>query len=174
MTHSHAPFSLIVNLESKPACVYISRVKKDEKKERSEKSSGLRRVRKWKLSELRLVDGKSADSEVSEFDLHFDKGTFKWVAGNVMEKKAFVVCLYKLVHKYLDRKKPEFVNVDEERLQELTQIAESAKGRNGQREEEEEEVLQQGESNTCKLVSKNFWGTEILMVVKQSLKMCIV
>ena len=77
------------------------------KKERSEKSSGLRRVRKWKLSELRLVDGKSADSEVSEFDLHFDKGTFKWVAGNVMEKKAFVVCLYKLVHKYLDRKKPE-------------------------------------------------------------------
>ena len=100
MTHSHAPFSLIVNLESKPACVYISRVKKDEKKERSEKSSGLRRVRKWKLSELRLVDGKSADSEVPEFDLHFDKGTFKWVAGNVMEKKAFVVCLYKLVHKY--------------------------------------------------------------------------
>ena len=59
-------------------------------------------------------------------------------------------------------------------MQELTQIAESAKGRNGQREEEEEEVLQQGESNTCKLVSKNFWGTEILMVVKQSLKMCIV
>ena len=56
-----------------------------------------------------------------------------------------MVCLYKLVHKYLERKKPEFVNVDEERLHELTQVAESAKGRVGQGgEEEEEEVLQQG------------------------------
>ena len=26
----------------------------------------------------------------------------------------FVMCLYKLVHKHLQRKKPEFVNVDEE------------------------------------------------------------
>ena len=138
-------FSDIVNLESKPACVYISRVKKDEKKERGEKS-GLRRVRKWKLSELRLVDGRSADTEIPEFDLHFDKGTFKWAASSVVEKKAFVVCLYKLVHKYLERKKPEFVNVDEERLHELTQVAESAKGRVGQggEEEEEEVLLQQG------------------------------
>ncbi len=83
------------------------------------------------------MDGKSADSEVAEFDLHFDKVTFKWIASSVAEKKAFVTCLYKvmpqpeavlvpltvpplvlqLVHKYLDRKKPGFVNVDEEKLQ---------------------------------------------------------
>ena len=126
--------------------MYISRVKQDERKERSDKGSGLRRVRKWNLSELRLVDGKTADAEVPEFDLHFDKGTFKWVAGNVMEKKAFVVCLYKLVHKYLarDRKKPEFVNVDEERLHELTHMAESSRRKSGMGEDEEV-VIQQGE-----------------------------
>ena len=51
------------------------------------------------------------------------------------EKKAFVMCLYcKLV---LERKKPEFVNVDEERLHELTQVGERGHGRNGPGEDEE-------------------------------------
>ena len=52
------------------------------------------------------------------------------------EKKAFVMCPYKLVHKYLERKKP---GVDKERLHELTQVGESGLG------EDEEVVSQQGE-----------------------------
>ena len=94
--------------------------------------------------ELRLVDGKTANAKVSEFDLHFDKGMFKWGVSSVGEKKAFVMCLYKLVHKHLERKKPEFVNVDEERLHELTQVGESGRGRSGPGEDEEV-VSQQGE-----------------------------
>ena len=76
-----------------------------------------------------------------EFDLHFEKGTFKWVASSVAEKKAFVVCLYKMVHKYLARKKPEFDHIDLERLQELLVTAEAG-GRGGGGAEEE--VVQQG------------------------------
>ena len=79
--------------------------------------------------------------QVPEFDLHFEKGTFKWVASNVAEKKAFVVCLYKMVHKYITRNKPEFVHIDEERLQELL-VTSEAGGRG--REVGEEEVVQQG------------------------------
>ena len=82
------------------------------------------------------MDGKRAVIEVPDFDLLFDKGTFKWVAGSEGEK-AFVMCLYKLVHKHLERKKPEFVNVDEERLHELTQVGESGRGRSGLGEDEE-------------------------------------
>ena len=33
--------------------------------------------------ELRVVDGKTVYAEVPEFDLHFDKGMFKWVASSV-------------------------------------------------------------------------------------------
>lgn len=76
-----------------------------------------------------------------EFDLHFEKGVFKWVASSVVEKKAFIVCLYKMVHKYLARKKPEFNHIDLERLHEMIVTAEAgARGRG-----ETEEVTQQGE-----------------------------
>ena len=40
-----------------------------------------------------MVDGKSLDSEVPEFDLHFEKGVYKWIAGSIMEKKAFIISL---------------------------------------------------------------------------------
>ena len=54
------------------------------------------------------------DSEVPVFDLHFEKGVYKWIAGSIMEKKAFIIYLYKLVHKYAEKKKAKFVNVDHE------------------------------------------------------------
>ena len=67
------------------------------------------------------------------FDLHFDKGMFKWVAGSVGEKNAFVMCLSKMVHKQLERKKPEFVNADREKLHELTQVGENGRGEDQKR-----------------------------------------
>ena len=45
---------------------------------------------------------------------------------------------------HLERKKPEFVNVDEERFHELTQVGESGQRRSGLGEDEEV-VSQQGE-----------------------------
>uniref|UniRef100_A0A1X7VCF4 Exocyst complex component Sec3 PIP2-binding N-terminal domain-containing protein n=1 Tax=Amphimedon queenslandica TaxID=400682 RepID=A0A1X7VCF4_AMPQE len=117
--------------------VYLSRIKQDD--QRKDKQGLYRRVKKWELSELRLIDGKSADTEVPEFDLHFEKTTFKWVASNVVEKKAFVVCLYRMAHKYLPRNKPEFVHFDEERLHELLATAEAG----GRGREIEEEAVQQ-------------------------------
>ena len=177
----------------------MSRIKQDD--QRKDKHGLYRRVKKWELSELRLIDGKSADTEVGrfndnvmiltrfdkiatfsffifinlfylllsrytctctyhspsppslslylslslplqvpEFDLHFEKTTFKWVASNVVEKKAFVVCLYRMAHKYLPRNKPEFIHFDEERLHELLATAEAG----GRGREIEEEAVQQG------------------------------
>ena len=62
------------------------------------------------------------------------------------EKKAFVVCLYKMVHKYLVRKKPEFNHIDVERLQELLVTAEAGGGAG---RGVEEEVVQQGKWTHC-------------------------
>ncbi len=64
------------------------------------------------------------------------------MASSVAEKKAFVVCLYKMVHKYLVRKKPEFNHIDTERLQEMLVTAEAGGGAG---RGVEEEVVQQGE-----------------------------
>lgn len=87
--------------------------------------------------------------QVPEFDLHFEKTTFKWVASSVAEKKAFIVCLYKMVHKYLLRSKPEFVHVDEKRLQELLTTAEGG----GKGREIEEEAVQQGTYTLCFIIT---------------------
>lgn len=81
--------------QEKPPLVHISRVKSVEKRDRQDRES-YRRVKTWRLADLRLVDGHSAETEVPEFDLHFDKNTFKWIASGVVEKKAFITCLYKV------------------------------------------------------------------------------
>ena len=136
---------LVVNSE-RPPKVIISRVKQDEvKRDRQNERPTFRKVKTWSLADLRIVDGRSAENEVAEFDLHFDKGIFKWTASSVAEKKAFVVCLYKVVYKYLDRKRPEFINVDESRLREL--IHTSAVGGQSRTPgaETEEEGVAQGE-----------------------------
>ena len=75
----------------------ISRVKSIERKDNKDRES-YRRVKTWRLTELCLVDGRSAETEVPEFDLRFDKNTFKWIASGVVEKKVFITCLYKVPH----------------------------------------------------------------------------
>ena len=58
---------LSVNLQEKPPRVFISRLKPDEqRKDKQQDKRQYRRVKKWELSELRIVDGKSQDTEVSE------------------------------------------------------------------------------------------------------------
>ena len=133
----------VVNNE-RPPKVIISRVKQDEvKRDRQNERPAFRRVKTWSLSDLRIVDGRSAEGEVAEFDLHFDRGIFKWTASSVAEKKAFVVCLYKMVNKYLDRKKPEFIHVDESRLRELIHTSEAGgQSRKPGADNEEEGVVQ--------------------------------
>ena len=86
-----------VNHQEQPPVVLISRVKSIERKDNKDRES-YRRVKTWRLTELRLVDGRSAETEVPEFDLHFDKNTFKWIASGVVEKKVFITCLYKVLH----------------------------------------------------------------------------
>ena len=47
--------------------MFISRLKPDEqRKDKQQDKRQYRRVKKWELSELRIVDGKSQDTEVSE------------------------------------------------------------------------------------------------------------
>ena len=83
--------------------VYISRVKPVERKGGGVVSTGLsaggasyRKAKTWGLGEVRVVDGRSTTTEVTEFDLHIDKTVYKWVASNVAEKKSFISCIFKV------------------------------------------------------------------------------
>lgn len=69
---SPLPLSHPVNPQEKPPVVYLSRIKQDD--QRKDKHGLYRRVKKWELSELRLIDGKSADTEVGR--LRFDLNSF--------------------------------------------------------------------------------------------------
>ena len=83
---------LAVNKQEDPPVVEITRVKSSEKKEVGKES--YKRVKSWILSELKSVDGHGSES--LEFDLTFDKQTFKWIAATVSEKRAFITQLYKV------------------------------------------------------------------------------
>ena len=63
---------------------------------------------------MRLVDEKTVDAEVLEFDLHFDKGMLKCVAGSVGEKEALV--MYMTVQVGLQAPGEEEANVNEEKM----------------------------------------------------------
>lgn len=84
----------VVNQQEQPPSVEISRVKTSDKKESGKET--FKRVKSWPLTELRLVDGHRVDGEGPEFDLAFDRQTFRWIASNVADKKAFVTQLYKV------------------------------------------------------------------------------
>ena len=81
-----------VNKQEDPPVVEITRVKSSEKKEAGKES--YKRVKSWVLSELKSVDGHSSDG--LEFDLTFDKQTFRWIATSLPDKKAFITQLYKV------------------------------------------------------------------------------
>ncbi|XP_062502938.1 exocyst complex component 1-like isoform X2 [Corticium candelabrum] len=103
-----------VNSEQPPQAA-IHQVKRASEKEPFKKKQT------WKLDELIHLDGKGANSTSPDFDLRFDK-TYRWTASSVAEKNAFITCLWKLCHKCLQRKKPEFDNVDRHRLEEQLKV----------------------------------------------------
>ena len=82
------------------------------------------------------------------------------MASNVVEKKAFVVCLYRMVHKYLPRNRPEFVHFDEERLHELLATAEAG----GRGREIEEVAVQQGMERERERGGIMHWGIVIAII----------
>lgn len=73
----------------------INRIKTSDKKEAGKDT--FKRVKSWPLSELQVVDGHRVNGEGPEFDLGFDKQTFRWIASNVADKKTFIVHLYKVL-----------------------------------------------------------------------------
>lgn len=83
--------------------VYVSRVKPVERKGGGGVGSvvpvdgaSYRKAKTWGVGEIRVIDGHSTTTEVTEFDLHIDKTVYKWVASNVAEKKSFISCIFKV------------------------------------------------------------------------------
>ncbi|KAH6923801.1 hypothetical protein HPB50_007267 [Hyalomma asiaticum] len=86
----------------KPVRVTLCQVKSTDKDLYKKKHS-------WSLRDLRLVDGRKADS--AEFDLHFDK-VYRWQAKNIQERNDFLRCLYRLcIHYVPQQQRPRFENV---------------------------------------------------------------
>ncbi len=71
-------FGLIsVNTQEKPPRVFISRLKQEEmRKEKQGDKRQYRRVKKWELMELRIVDGRSQDTEVGAWSTNSCKGVW--------------------------------------------------------------------------------------------------
>lgn len=101
----------------RPVQVKVVKVKK------SDKGDFYKRQQTWELRDLTVVDAKDASKENPEFDLHFEK-VYKWLASSTAEKNAFISCIWKLNQRYL-RKKPEFVNVSPQLLEESVPSGES-------------------------------------------------
>lgn len=92
---------------------------------KSDKGETYKRKNTWTLRELKTLDGKDAETETTEFDLHIDK-IYKWVSGSPAERDAFITCLWKLCQRYLIHK-PEFVNVPEHLLEDSLLAGDSSK-----------------------------------------------
>ena len=101
------PPSLPPSVNMPEKLVYVSRVKPVERKgggggvgsvglAGGQHGAAYRRTKAWQLGEVRVVDGKSTDTEVPEFDLHVDKTMYKWIASSVAEKKSFLSCIFKV------------------------------------------------------------------------------
>lgn len=66
----------------------------------------------WQLTDLKTVDGKNANKETNEFDLHFSgKQIYKWLASSVQEKNSFIQLLWKISNEHLPLQKPNFINI---------------------------------------------------------------
>ncbi|XP_071949546.1 exocyst complex component 1-like isoform X2 [Antedon mediterranea] len=103
-----------------PIRVSLYKVKKADKE-------NFKKRQCWLLSELKQVDGKDAEKDLPDFDLHFEK-IYKWIASNEVEKNKFITTLWKLSSRYQkDRHKPElFVNVKPSLLEETFMIGDQA------------------------------------------------
>lgn len=87
----------------KPVQVTLYKVKKSEKGDQYKKKAS------WALRQVKCLDAKYRDKDVSEFEISVDK-VYKWEALSVAEKNAFIQSLWKLSHMYLVQK-PEFLNI---------------------------------------------------------------
>ncbi len=59
-----------------------------------------KRVKTWSLSDLKMVD---CHGEAAELDFKFEKQTFKWIVINSVEKRLFVVNLFKVRNIYIHK-----------------------------------------------------------------------
>ncbi|KAK7495288.1 hypothetical protein BaRGS_00013470 [Batillaria attramentaria] len=93
----------VLNTTETPVSAHLYQVKKGDRGETHKKKLS------WLLRDLRRVDGKSAEKETTDFDLHFEK-VYKWAAMKVEEKENFIANLWRLSQRFLIQK-PDFVNV---------------------------------------------------------------
>lgn len=95
-------FLCIVSSISPPVSISIIQIKQADKT--------FKKKRTWGLAELKVVDGKSAETNTLEFDLHLDK-IYKWEASNIKERQVFIITLWKQCNKNIVKDKPDFKNV---------------------------------------------------------------
>lgn len=103
-------FLCVVVSKHRPVYVTIYKVKKTDKDSYKKRTS-------WLLKDMKTVDGKDAYTETPEFDLVFDKN-YKWIASSFTDKNAFIVALWKVCTRYLPQRKPAFINVNQQSIEE--------------------------------------------------------
>ncbi|XP_059178950.1 exocyst complex component 1-like isoform X1 [Physella acuta] len=102
----------VLNTMESPAKVYIYHVKK------ADRADGFKKKMSWLLRDLKQFDGKSADKQTTDFDLHFFDKTIKWSASSVEEKETFISSLWRLSNRFL-LQRPEFVNIPDRLLEDI-------------------------------------------------------
>lgn len=95
-------FLCIVSKTGPPVSVTVVQIKQSDK--------SFKRKRSWTLAELKVVDGKSEDENMLEFDLHFDK-VYRWIASSAQERHLFVIVLYKNCTKHVLHERTIFKNL---------------------------------------------------------------
>ncbi|KAK7097986.1 exocyst complex component 1-like isoform X2 [Littorina saxatilis] len=108
----HSYLCAVLNTSETPVTAHLYQVKKGDRGDVHKKKLS------WLLRDLRCVDGKSAEKETTEFDLHFEKA-YKWTAMKVEEKENFIANLWRLSQRFLIQK-PDFVNVPDKLLEDVT------------------------------------------------------
>ncbi|XP_062917457.1 exocyst complex component 1-like [Mobula hypostoma] len=83
---------------------------------KADKGDAYKQVAWWSFEDLLEVDGKDADKDNPEFNLHFDK-VYKWIASNSGEKNNFMSCLFKLNRHYM-HSRIKFRNISPQILEE--------------------------------------------------------
>lgn len=101
----------VLNTSEMPVTAHLYQVKKGDRGENHKKKLS------WLLRDLRRVDGRSAEKETTEFDLHFEK-VYKWAAMKVEEKENFIANLWRLSQRFLIQK-PDFLNVPDRLLEDV-------------------------------------------------------
>jgi len=108
----------VVTTKDKPFQVRIYKVQKSEKDVYKKKQC-------WKLSDLKIVDGKDDSKDKLIFDLHFEK-VYQWVANRIVEKNDFIETIWRLSNRYGGNKKPIFHDVNQRILTDDTDQLQAA------------------------------------------------